>query len=192
MPSVATTVTATYRAIPPTTYQLTVVSGSGSGSYAAGTVVNISANAPPVGQEFDRWVGAVVGNATSANTTLTMPSVATTVTATYRELSSNGNTENLNVGVFGAFNRVFKPAQGEILQVRYNVFRRNRIKLTLYNRMGHEIAQLFHGEQEIGSHQIQWNGVDEQGQMVPTGMYFLIYEEEGGSKPHRTKIILLK
>ena len=39
------------------THILTVNSGSGSGSYTAGTPVNVSANPPPAGQQFASWTG---------------------------------------------------------------------------------------------------------------------------------------
>ena len=84
MPATATSITATYKNLAPVTYALTVNSGSGSGSYAAGTVVNISANAAPAGQVFDVWTGSTaIANVNSANTTITMPAAATTITATY-------------------------------------------------------------------------------------------------------------
>ena len=72
------------------TYVLTVSSGSGDGSYEAGTNVTITANTAPSGQEFDKWVVSS-GNPTIANvnasvTTLTMPSSNLTVTATYKDL----------------------------------------------------------------------------------------------------------
>lgn len=86
MPASATSVTATYKAV---TYALTVTSGSGGGSYAAGTSVAITANTAPTGQVFDKWTGATVANATSQTTTLTMPSSATSVTATFSLISTN-------------------------------------------------------------------------------------------------------
>jgi hypothetical protein len=67
----------------PITYALTVVHGSGSGSYAAATVVTIAANAPPSGQQFQSWSGATVANASASTTTLTMPAANATVTAGY-------------------------------------------------------------------------------------------------------------
>lgn len=84
MPASATTVTANFTSA---TYALTVVNGTGSGTYAPGTTVSISANAAPQGQTFSQWTGATVANATASSTTLSMPSAPTTVTATY---SSNG------------------------------------------------------------------------------------------------------
>ena len=43
-------------------FTLTVTSGSGSGSYPAGTVVNISANGPQTGYTFDKWTGMAVAS----------------------------------------------------------------------------------------------------------------------------------
>ena len=65
------------------TYPLTVVNGTGSGSYAAGTVVTITANAALSGEAFSSWSGATVASASSSTTTLTMPAASTTVTANY-------------------------------------------------------------------------------------------------------------
>ncbi len=65
------------------TYTLTVNNGTGGGNYAAGTNVQIHANAPPAGQNFFNWTGAAVANATASTTTLTMPAAATSVTANY-------------------------------------------------------------------------------------------------------------
>lgn len=64
-------------------FPLTVVNGSGSGNYTAGTVVHISANPAAAGMAFTSWTGATVANSSVATTTLVMPAGATTVTANY-------------------------------------------------------------------------------------------------------------
>jgi len=81
----AATVTATYKTVT-ALYALAVGSGSGDGSYAPGTVVSIQADAAPAGMVFDRWTGdtALIANATTASTTLTMTNRAATVTATFK------------------------------------------------------------------------------------------------------------
>ncbi len=68
---------------PPATFTLSVVNGTGSGTYAAGATVSISANAPPSGQVFVNWTGASVQNAAASSTSLTMPAANTTVTANF-------------------------------------------------------------------------------------------------------------
>ncbi len=87
----------------PPKYTLSVVGGTGSGSYAAGTVVPVTATAA-AGQIFQSWTGAVVANPNAASTTLTMPAANTTVTANY----TSGPTYTLTVnggsgsGAYGA------------------------------------------------------------------------------------------
>ena len=71
--------------VQPTLYSLTVNNGSGSGSYAAGTLVTIVANVAPAGQRFDVWAGNIwnLADLSSASTAIVMPASAVTVTATY-------------------------------------------------------------------------------------------------------------
>lgn len=89
MPSANTTVTANYTGGSITKYTLTVVSGSGGGSYSAGSTINITANTPPQGSQFANWTGATVANASASATTLTMPAANTTVTANYASVAVN-------------------------------------------------------------------------------------------------------
>ena len=90
-------------ALPPTTYALTVSNGTGSGNYAAGENVPITAAAAPSGKVFDRWTSSAGGTFTQANnstTIFTMPANATTLTATYKDQATGGggNTGGGNSG----------------------------------------------------------------------------------------------
>lgn len=70
-------------------YDLTVVNGTGSGQYAKGTNVTITANDAPNGKYFDHWEvtegNAVVNSINSATTTVTTASGASKVTAVYAD-----------------------------------------------------------------------------------------------------------
>ncbi len=101
MPAANASVTATYKAIPPTMFVLTVTNGSGSGNYTAGTVVNITADAAPTGQMFDQWTGNTSGiaNTSSASTTITMPSADASISATYKDQPSGGDCEDLSISI---------------------------------------------------------------------------------------------
>ena len=102
-------VTVTFAAAPPT-YTLTVNSGTGSGSYTAGTAVNISANAPPSGQIFDQWTGNTSGiaNVNSASTTYTMGGANATITATYKTPPPTTFTYTATAGTGGTIGSVGK------------------------------------------------------------------------------------
>ena len=83
MPAQAIALTATYVDVQ---YTLTVNSGTGDGSYTNGTVVAISADV--IAQNiFAAWTGdtQVVASVTASNTTVTMPTRAITLTATYTD-----------------------------------------------------------------------------------------------------------
>jgi len=87
MPAQDVTVTATYE----TLYLLEVVEGSGSGSYAEGETIQISANMPDEGMEFAAWIvdpeayADNLANSESESTEVTMPGADLTVVATYQE-----------------------------------------------------------------------------------------------------------
>ena len=68
-------------------HTLTVNSGSGDGDYEASTVVGIVADAPGVGKLFDVWTGDTgnIDDVNEANTTITMPTAAAEITATYED-----------------------------------------------------------------------------------------------------------
>jgi hypothetical protein len=71
----------------PATYELSVVNGSGDGTYEAGEQVNISADSPADGKVFDQWTGDVGGVADVGDptTTYTMPASNASITATYKD-----------------------------------------------------------------------------------------------------------
>lgn len=83
MPDKSISVEATYKTFE---YALTVNNGSGSGSFPPGEVISIVAETPPLGQEFDVWIGDVdnVADISIANTTLSMPDKNITVEASYK------------------------------------------------------------------------------------------------------------
>jgi hypothetical protein len=63
-------------------YPLTVINGTGSGNYQAGTPVTVTTN-PPAGSTFVNWSGATFQNPNALSTSFTMPNGPTTVTANY-------------------------------------------------------------------------------------------------------------
>ena len=118
MPAKAVTVTATYKDLPPTTYAVTVNSGTGGGNYAAGGTVSITANAAPAGKTFDRWTttdGVAFANATAPATSFTMPAKAVTVTATYKDLPTTTYAVTVNSGSGGG-----NYAAGETVSITAN------------------------------------------------------------------------
>ena len=78
-----------FEGVNPTMYNLTVVNGTGSGSYPAGTIVSINSNAAPSGQQFQNWSADTASNLTALCNpyykivTFVMPAANATITANY-------------------------------------------------------------------------------------------------------------
>ncbi len=69
-------------------FRLDVVNGSGDGSYKAGKIITLVADAPAANQVFDRWVvdagNPAVSSLSNPTMLLTVPTQAVRITATYR------------------------------------------------------------------------------------------------------------
>jgi YD repeat-containing protein len=100
MPGSDVTVRANYTNKPTQNVTLTVNSGTGSGSYAAGRVVRVRADQPPNDQIFDIWTGgtARISDANDPDTTITMPDANVSITATYRDKPNDPFTLTVNEG----------------------------------------------------------------------------------------------
>ena len=96
-------------------HALTVMNGSGDGNYATGATVSVTANAPPAGQQFDRWNRdyQILDDPSNSTTTATMPSMDATIEATYtggtsankiRYYPRNGSGDRMVGGIFEGTN----------------------------------------------------------------------------------------
>ena len=79
--------TATFKPLPPGSHLLDVEGGSGDGVYPTGTMVTVSADPPPAGQEFAGWAGdiTILSNPFLATTTAIIPSMNVIIAASYSD-----------------------------------------------------------------------------------------------------------
>ena len=55
----------------------------------------------------------------------------------------------------------------------YSVPEKSPIEIAVYNVLGRKVRTLFNGTQETGNYKIHWDGLDEQGQFVGSGIYLI-------------------
>ena len=64
------------------------------------------------------------------------------------------------------------------------------MKLVVYNLLGQEIRTLVNEALDAGFHTVNWDGTNELGQQVASGIY--IYRMEAGSFSQTHRMMLLK
>jgi len=66
--------------------------------------------------------------------------------------------------------------------IRYDIAERGDAYLVIYNMLGQEVRSLVNGNQDVGRYEVSWNGLDNSGQPVATGIYIYHLQAAGYSK----------
>jgi flagellar hook assembly protein FlgD len=80
----------------------------------------------------------------------------------------------------------FNPAT----QIRFELPDAMRVSLRIFDVHGRLVRDLLDERREAGASVVQWNGTDEHGATVATGIYF--YVLDAGGKRYQHKMVLLK
>jgi len=75
-------------------------------------------------------------------------------------------------------------------KIRFYIPVNTRVNLDVYNILGQKIVSLISGELNNGLHSVQWNGVDNRGHEVASGIYFC--RLDAGVGVRTTKMLLLR
>ncbi|GEM_PF-1808433 len=74
--------------------------------------------------------------------------------------------------------------------ISYSIEKSQKITLTIYNVLGQQVRTLVSGQQMAGSHTLTWNGRNDLGLNVPSGIYF--YSLRGSDRILTKKMILIR
>ncbi|MBN1781304.1 VCBS repeat-containing protein [bacterium] len=74
--------------------------------------------------------------------------------------------------------------------IRYDLPRDSRVRVTVYDIVGREVADIVDENQSAGTYQTVWSGCDRTGRAVPSGVYF--YRIEAGEFVRVRKMVLVR
>jgi len=74
--------------------------------------------------------------------------------------------------------------------IRFQIRQSEQVTVTVFDILGHQISEITNRLYKAGSHQILWDGKNQQGQAVASGLY--IYRIEAGDFVQGKKMLLLK
>ncbi len=75
--------------------------------------------------------------------------------------------------------------------VEFELPRKARVRLTIYNAIGQRVRVLADGEFASGRHRLHWDGTDALGTVLPSGLYFIRLSTRKGIQQTR-KVLLLR
>ena len=75
-------------------------------------------------------------------------------------------------------------------EIKYGISQNSSVELAIFNILGQRIKTLVNKDQQPGFYVVRWNGEDEIGSFVSSGVYFMLLRAEGETVIR--KLLLLK
>lgn len=99
------------------------------------------------------------------------------------------NSPSSGIG-FLPFKNAINLSKSETMGIHFGLSSPSNVLVTIINREGHEIKQLFHGTMEARDHTIEWDGKNNAGVTVASGLYAVRLEI--GDRTATKKVIVIK
>lgn len=117
-----------------------------------------------------------------------------TFTATTTTSTSAGNASAAShYDVQQNFPNPFGPASlngSNSTSIRYSIARASNVSLRVYDMLGHEVKTLVQDTRGHGSFVETWNGTDNNGRLLPSGIYLMKFE--AGKYSNTKRLIFLR
>lgn len=75
-------------------------------------------------------------------------------------------------------------------EIAFNLAQTERVNISIFNILGQRVATVLDGEMGAGAHVVTWNGRNQNGEVLPSGVYF--YRLSTGNFSAVKKMLLLK
>ncbi len=102
--------------------------------------------------------------------------------------SSTGGRGN-KVEAFGLWQNYPNPFNSTTV-IRYNLAETSYVRLDIFDHLGQHVTSLVDGRQESGEATVNWDGTDDNGKRVSSGVYFYRLQHDGISSSR--KMLLLQ
>ena len=100
------------------------------------------------------------------------------------------STEGVSIGEIayglGNYPNPFNPST----DIQYGLAEAGNVEIVIYNVLGQKVRTLVNGRKEAGNYVVRWHGRNDNGQSLPSGMYFL--RMEAGKFQADRKLLFLK
>ena len=113
----------------------------------------------------------------------------TVFTFNTNDMSINPGDPNKVPGVFKLYQNYPNPFNN-YTNIKYDIFKDSYISMYIYNILGQKVRTLLKGNQDKNSYVIKWDGLDDNNELLVSGIYFV--EIRAGGYLQTQKMLLLK
>jgi len=100
------------------------------------------------------------------------------------------NTDENLIPLITKLNQNYPNPFNPTTTINYSLKEKSRVSINIYNIKGQKVKQLVSDQLSAGQHSVVWNGKDESGKSVSSGIYF--YKLKAGNFEKTKKMILMK
>ena len=106
------------------------------------------------------------------------------------DVKEEGNTIPSDYHLYSAYPNPFNPQT----TIKFDILRSSFTSLKVYDILGKEIATLLEKEVIAGSYTLSWEARDSNGNLLPSGVYFIRFSARGGADDYTKtiKAVLLR
>jgi flagellar hook assembly protein FlgD len=83
----------------------------------------------------------------------------------------------------------FRASLGEYAAILYKTRAQEKVRIEIFDRLGHSVALLQDGAQGAGNYEIHWFGHDGNGDLSPSGIYLIHIHTEHYDERHKVVFI---
>ena len=115
------------------------------------------------------------------------------LTFTVSDGKGGSDTETITIVITDASARLEQNCPNPFTSstvIRFALPESERVELTVYNLMGRKVATLVEGTRQAGEYTVRWNGRDDRGQALASGVY--LYQLRAGARVETRKLLLLQ
>jgi hypothetical protein len=116
--------------------------------------------------------------------------LATAFTGLTKGADTNGGEESGEIPESFSLSQNYPNPFNPTTRIQYGLPTPGHVKLTIHNVLGQEVARLVDGNQDAGFHKVQWDGKNDRGGAVASGVYF--YRLQAGDFVKTSKMVFLK
>ena len=91
-----------------------------------------------------------------------------------------------NARLIGNYPNPFNPNT----TIKYSLANASNVRIDIFNIKGQKVKELLNSIMPIGNHSVKWNGIDDQGRFVGSGIYF--YRMMSDDQIETKRMVLLK